>query len=483
MPLSLSSFLKILFLATGLSAAGCRETSRWNIEPYGKIRDAELMESSGLSASGRFEDVFWTHNDDGKPLLFAINGRGRLIRSFLVPSASNQDWESIAADDAGQIYLLDNTSRIRPDRKSVIYIFQEPDPFTDTQIGGVRHIEVSCDDQAFDLEAMFHWKDRLYIVTKPWDASNPRTYRVDDLQRGGPATYIGEVPVKAMITGADISGDGKRLVLSSYRAVFIFEGAGEPQDLLRSRPLVCRLNAGQTEGITWVDEDIFMTNEQRRVYRIPKKKWMGHAAPFLKPLEMPVPEGFSAPRIKQSLRSWKSGHPIRTVMGGQPYTMGKITWTPDGLHVGIELPEGLALARISQTGPDNLSDWFAPGLVYVLLNPDGARPLTYREHDRCLVIGLSESGDPLVQARSLGPATFISHLENQPGWAKLERSGSRLLLTIGPEAPGLGSLGPGRRLGFNLLFIDGDREVISWTPLTLQYSWDAPSYWGLLEIQ
>ena len=117
----------------------------------------------------------------------------------------------------------------------------------------------------------------------------PGPYRIDDLTKGGPATFLGEVNVSAMITGADVSEKGDLLALSSYRAVFIFRGQSGPEALLLSEPLVCRLNAGQIEGITWVKQDLFLTNEQRDLYRIPKKIWERESAPFLRAPETRIP--------------------------------------------------------------------------------------------------------------------------------------------------------------------------------------------------
>ena len=473
-PVSISTKSVALFLLI----AHCPSPEGWNIRPYGRLNDPELVESSGLTASRNHPRVFWTHNDDGSPTLFAVDP----VQSYVLPGARNRDWESIALDDEGFLYILDNTSRLRSDSKSTIYIFKEPDPYRDKSIGPPRSIEVWT-EKGFDLEAMFFWSGKLYLVSKPWDAARPRAYRVDDLENGGPATFLGEVHVSAMITGADVSEDGALLALSSYRAIFIFRGQSKPEELLLSKPLVCRLNAGQIEGISWVKEDLFLSNEQRDLYRIPKNSWEKEAAPFLTGPKASIPFLKEEPVVGRPLRRWQQGRRVHGTIGPTVYEIGRVAWSAAGLHVGIELPADLALAPLAEVRPRNFGEWFAPGLVYLMINPDGTRPLVFGPDDRCIVVGESPEGELFAQARRLEPATVIESIENLPPWLVAQREGSRLLLTLGPDAPGLGKLGPGRQVGFNMMYVGGQRELVSWTPLTMRFSWDSPSFWGLLEME
>ncbi len=477
-----SAFPSNILVILLLSLAGCPTPDGWTIQPCGHLSDPELSESSGLTASRQFQGVFWTHNDDGKPTLFAVDQRGELIRRFLLPGASNRDWESIALDDRHHLYILDNTSRLRSDFKSTIYIFPEPDPFGQENVSPPRAIEIWT-EKGFDLEAMFFWKDRLYIVSKPWDASKPRAYRVENLIEGGPATFLGTVEVAAMITGADVSESGELLALSSYRAVFIFSGEGEPEALLQSAPLVCPLNAGQIEGITWVDQDLFLTSEQRDLYRVPRESWEKEAAPFLRAPKARVPYVEKPPDVHEPLQRWVEGRWVRAIVGPALYDMGRVAWSPEGLHVGVQLPEDLPVASLSTEKPRNFGEWFSPGLVYLLINPDGTRPLVFGSDDRCVVLGESADGKLFAQARLLGPATVVEAFENRPDWLVVERQGSRLLMTLRPDTPGLNRLSRARRLGFNLMYVGKQRELVSWTPLTMRFSWDSPSFWGLLETK
>jgi hypothetical protein len=68
------------------------------------MSDMRIKESSGVIASRRYANVFWTHNDGGGPkkqVLYAIDREGNTHAAFPVTGATFHDWEDIAIDDAG----------------------------------------------------------------------------------------------------------------------------------------------------------------------------------------------------------------------------------------------------------------------------------------------------------------------------------------------------------------------------------------------
>jgi hypothetical protein len=59
-------------------------------------RVAELPEGSGVAASRRTPGRFWSHNDSGDPVLFALDGDGRVIGRLRIAGAVVEDWEALA---------------------------------------------------------------------------------------------------------------------------------------------------------------------------------------------------------------------------------------------------------------------------------------------------------------------------------------------------------------------------------------------------
>src|SRR5262245_21105205 len=98
------------------------------LEPLGRFDAKVIPEASGIVKSRRFPGIFWVHNDSGNPpLLLAVGTDGRIVRRFRV-AVPNVDWEDIAIDDRGHLYLGDigNNGGLLPVR--VIYRLDEPDP-------------------------------------------------------------------------------------------------------------------------------------------------------------------------------------------------------------------------------------------------------------------------------------------------------------------------------------------------------------------
>ena len=442
-----------------------------------------ITESSGLAVSARYEDVLWTHNDSNNaPEIFAVDGHGKLIQTYLVPDAQNHDWEDIALGQNGNLYLLDNTSRADPQHRNIIYVFPEPNPFEKGKIERSRKIYVRFPDAGYDCETLFIWEDTLYLVTKPWDGALPRVYRHEGLDSDGTANFVGVIPVNALITGGDISLDGQRIVLSSYRALMIFEGAASPDRLLQTGPMIYPLNAGQVEGAAWKSDMLLLTNERQEIFRISRSQWEKANVPFLRGPEKKVPHLGFKPSVNEALEKWAGGGWLTMDVNGQPRKIGRIAWSSDGLHVGIELLPDFKLRPTSVTPPTNHADWFIPGSLFLLINPGGVRALTYQENDQCILIAESDEGQLTAFTFQLRPATLISASQIQPPWLRIERDQQRLLVTLTAKTPGLNDLAE-QSIGFNLLFVDADGQIISWAPLTQRFTWDAPSIWGLLKLE
>ena len=447
------------------------------------MNDSAIDESSGIAVSRRLQGVLWTHNDSASPPeIFAVNEDGELIRSFLIAGAENRDWEDIALDERGNLYIFDNTSRGDPQHRSTIYVLPEPDPFQEAVAQDPKKFTVRFPDGAFDCETLFAWDGKLYLVTKPWDGTLPRIYRFDDVGQDGTASFVGNVPVRTMITGGDITAEGNRIVLSSYRALLIFQGSGPPETLLQSDPLICRMNARQVEGVSWKGEDLILTNEQREIFRVSRSQWEDQKAPFLRSPKKNVPFVASKPSVEQPLKRWPRGEWLKMTPEGSSKRLGRVVWSLSGLSFGIELPTGMRLRPVAPYPPTGYEHWFLPGSLYLMINPDGTRPLVYGENDRCILIGRSSEGGLIAQARHLQPATFIESAEDMPDWIQLEEKDQRLLVTLTSEVPAM-SLDNNFQMGFNLLMIDEKGRIISWTPLTDRFSWDSPSIWGLLKLR
>ena len=132
------------------------------LEHLGRFDDARAIpEASGIVKSRRFPGIFWVHNDSGNaPLLFAVRSDGRIVRRFRL-AIPNLDWEDIAIDDQGHLYLGDIGNNTGLLRTRVIYRIDEPDPSSpedpDRPLAAAATVSYALPStNRFDAECLFH---------------------------------------------------------------------------------------------------------------------------------------------------------------------------------------------------------------------------------------------------------------------------------------------------------------------------------------
>src|SRR5262245_15366788 len=123
----------ILLASLSVQGAGAAEAGVTGpvlavLEPTGRFDPRAIPEASGIVKSRRHPGIFWVHNDSGNaPLLFAVRSDGRVVRRFRL-AIPNLDWEDIAIDARGHLYLGDIGNNTGLLRVRTIYRIDEPDP-------------------------------------------------------------------------------------------------------------------------------------------------------------------------------------------------------------------------------------------------------------------------------------------------------------------------------------------------------------------
>jgi hypothetical protein len=162
-----------------------------------------------------------------------------LLKELEIKNAKNKDWEELAKDKEGHLYIADTGNNYNKRKDLVIYKISDPNKEKGDKIEA-EQIAFNFPEQKkyppkkskllYDTEAMFFAKDSLYLITK--NRAEPfkgeaLIYRIPAKKGDYQATLLGEfIPCTEFsvckITAADISPDGKTIALLGYGKLWLF---------------------------------------------------------------------------------------------------------------------------------------------------------------------------------------------------------------------------------------------------------------------
>jgi len=210
---------------------------------YGQLKlikqlPKKLDENSGIVSLNN--NSIWviidTKNADE---VFQVDLHGDIIKELKVKNANNNNWEDLAKDNKGNVYIGDFGNNENKRKNLVIYKIPNPEIEKGDKINAER-IEFNYPEQTkfppkkknmlYDAEAMFYNNNSIYIITKnrayPFNGKT-LIYKIPAIPGKYSATLIGsfytcEDDTTCKITAADISLDGKKIVLLSNGKLWIF---------------------------------------------------------------------------------------------------------------------------------------------------------------------------------------------------------------------------------------------------------------------
>jgi len=247
---------------------------------HSRFSSGEITESSELLKSRQFEDVFWTHNDRGdRARIFAITSEGELIREVKISGAQNVDWEDMAIDDAGHLYIGDIGNDRGKNKDLTIYMLKEPNPFESEEAAVIKRIHFSFPDlprfhktkkEKVDCEALFWANGNLYCMTKYRHDGFTKLYRFDsiDTNTHQVLTKIAEFQIDGAVTSSDVSIDGNKLLVLCYEFIYLFEKPADSDNYLAGKFKRIPITAGKSEGICFADSEVFFSNEEGEIYKL-----------------------------------------------------------------------------------------------------------------------------------------------------------------------------------------------------------------------
>ena len=262
---------------------------------FGLIEHDPIEEASGIVASRKNPDVFWTHNDSGDDnVIYAFNISGEHLGVYTIAGISNRDWEDMAIgpgpdEEEDYIYLGDiGDNELQYDLK-YIYRFIEPvvsadqEPVEETIFGAETITFEYPDEILYDAETLMlePLSKDLYVITK-------RNGGIEDVifRAAYPQSTTDTITLEQVATidippfmdygsvGGDISVSGLEILIKTYSHVYYWSRKLEDElwEAFNEDPFVVPYSQEpQGEAICWRADDMgyFTVSEENDQFPLP----------------------------------------------------------------------------------------------------------------------------------------------------------------------------------------------------------------------
>ena len=295
MNLSRTSVALAALLLLGVSAAAGQDgagTVIWtssaptSLVQMGTLGDVRLSEASGAAASHGNPGIIWTLGDSGNPPeILAIDSLGNLVASFRI-AARNIDWEAISIGPCGTqtcVYIADTGDNRQRRESVVIHRVTEPDLATASGKAPLEpsSLEFRYPAGSHDVEAMGVTPAGDILLVSKGRNDVIAAYRLagEAWQQSAAgvaiATELGRLPIEASlgqgkaVTDLAIHPDGTRLVIRTYRELFLFDLDTDDRPTVAGRGRSCTVLGAepQGEGITWWSDDRLLLISERGLFK------------------------------------------------------------------------------------------------------------------------------------------------------------------------------------------------------------------------
>ena len=263
------------------------------VRKVGSFEHPLISESSGLAISRQWKNIMWTHNDSGDSArIFATDLEGHSIfpkfetadtyEGLVIGDAYNVDWEDIATDNEGNLYIAACGNNVNMRRDLAIYKIREPHPLAAVSTRYFQIYRFEWPDQHsfppeqmnFDCEAVFWVNGTLYVLSKNRSDTFTKLYRFEELQSDqlNIPSLVATFDIGGQVTAADSNADGSKLAILTYDNIWVFEDSSKSGEWFNGNIKYLKTsqdNIKQCEGIAFIDEDtLLITNEQRDIFEL-----------------------------------------------------------------------------------------------------------------------------------------------------------------------------------------------------------------------
>jgi hypothetical protein len=187
------------------------------------VLDKKLHETSGLV---KYNNRFWTHNDDTDCNLYALDTlTGTIIETYNLPNSTNTDWEELAQDES-HFYIGDFGNNATGNRTD-LHILKIEKLSIINRNPNIERIDFKYPNQSdfspqqhnktnFDCEAMIIVGDSIFLFSKEWKSKKTTVYSLPKSSGKYTANKKGSIRVKGLVCGAFFFEPKRQLTLCGY---------------------------------------------------------------------------------------------------------------------------------------------------------------------------------------------------------------------------------------------------------------------------
>ncbi|MDD7886888.1 hypothetical protein [Flavivirga sp. 57AJ16] len=251
-----------------------------NLENKNIIADLPkvLNEVSGTEIAPK-SDLIWMLNDGGNASrIYGLNKKGAIKKELKI-DAKNQDWEDLASDKEGNLYIGDFGNNAN-ERQDLRILKVHANDLKSSEKIKVERISFEYPDQEkfppkkkrfyFDCEAFFHYNNSLYLFTKSRvknDFGKTHLYKVPAKKGHHIAEHVSSFSAcndsYCWVTSADLSDDGEQMVLLTQKSFLVFTNYTS-DDFFNGTFKEYRFkNKSQKEGICFKDKNTLYVTDER----------------------------------------------------------------------------------------------------------------------------------------------------------------------------------------------------------------------------
>lgn len=237
----------------------------------------DLKEVSGMETAVGSKYI-WMINDSGnKPRLFGVSKKGKIKKEVEIDK-KNKDWEDLTSDEEGNLYIGDFGNNENERKNLRILKIKKKD--LRKKKADVKKIEFEYEDQDdyspkkkelfYDAESFFYYKKHFYIFTKSRVAKEygkTSLYKLPAKEGNHKARLIAEFDNgnknASWITSADISQDGKKVVLLSQKNVLIFTDFKDDNFFSGKVREIDLIHRTQKEAVCFKDNNTLLLSDEK----------------------------------------------------------------------------------------------------------------------------------------------------------------------------------------------------------------------------